>query len=115
MNFCLPIATIEPILDRLYTRYWFAQAVHDDGVDYAEDLQHKIETADIEIRAVIGKTRVMVSDFVNLCVGDFIPLDSYATQDIEVFVGPLRKFYAKPGTNRGKNAIQITELIEREE
>ena len=115
MNFCLPIATIDPILDRLYTRYWFSSSSAADETDYAEDLQHKLETADIAVSAVIGRTRIMVSDFVNLSVGDIIPLDSYISSDLEIFVGPLRKFHAKPGIRRGKNAIQITSLIEREE
>ena len=115
MNFCLPIAVIEPVLDRLYTRFWYSSATELDGDDYVEDLQQKIETADIKLSAVIGRTRIMVSDFVNLSVGDIIPLDSYITSDLDVFVGPLRKFRAKPGISRGKNAIQITSLIEREE
>jgi len=115
MNFCLPIAVIDPVLDRLYTRYWFSSNRGSDGEDYAGDLQHKIETADINVSAVIGRTRVMVSDFVHLSVGDIIPLDSYITSDLEIFVGPLRKFKAKPGISRGKNAFQITSLIEREE
>ena len=115
MNFCLPISVIEPVLDRLYTRYWFASAPDDIETDYAEDLENKIETANIEVSAVIGRTRIMVSDFVNLAVGDIIPLDSYIDSDLEIFVGPLRKFLAKPGISRGRNAIQITETIIREE
>jgi flagellar motor switch protein FliM len=115
MNFCLPIAAIEPILERLYTRYWYASAADDDVSDYAEDLENKIETANIDVAAVIGRTRIMVSDFINLVVGDIIPLDSYIDADLEIYVGPLRKFLAKPGISRGRNAIQITETIIREE
>jgi flagellar motor switch protein FliM len=115
MNFCLPVDVIEPILDRLYTRYWFSSSSSDEGMDYADDLTHKLETANISLSAVIGRTRIMVSDFVNLSVGDVIPLDSYINQDLEIFVGPLKKFHAKPGISRGKNAIQITTFIESEE
>ena len=115
MNFCLPVPVIEPILDRLYTRYWFATARDEDGIDYMEELQSKIETADISVSAVVGKTNIMVSDFVNLNVGDVILLDSFVDSEMEVYVGPLQKFYAKPGLSRGRNAIQITKLIERED
>jgi len=115
MNFCIPIAVIEPVLDRLYTRYWFASSSQDEEIDYAEDLENKIETANIDVAAVIGRTRIMVSDFVNLVRGDIIPLDSFIDADLEVYVGPLRKFLAKPGISRGRNAIQITETIVREE
>jgi len=115
MNFCLPIPVIDPILDRLYTRYWFTTAKETGGVDYVDDLQEKIENADIAVSAVVGKTRIMVSEFVNLTVGDVIMLDSYANSDFEVYVGPLQKFYAKPGLSRGRYAIQITKLIQKEE
>jgi len=115
MNFCLPIPVIEPVLDRLYTRYWFTQARADEGIDYAHDLQNKIEKADIKISAVVGRTSIMVSDFVNLTVGDVMILDSFTDCDFEVYVGPLKKFYAKPGVSRNRNAIQITKLIQREE
>jgi len=90
MNFCLPIAVIDPVLDRLYTRYWFSSTDAGDDHDYVEDLQQRLETANIDISAVIGRTRVMVSDFVHLSVGDIIPLDSFITSDLEVFVGPLK-------------------------
>jgi len=115
MNFCLPIAVIDPILDRLYTRYWFSSVNTTDEVDYTEDIEHKLEKANIDVSAVIGRTRIMVSDFVNLSVGDIIPLDSYITSDLDIYVGPIKKFHAKPGTRRGKNAVQITSIIEREE
>jgi len=115
MNFVLPVTVIDPILDRLYTRYWFTTSAAEEGVDYTEDLQMKIETADIAVSAVIGKTSIMVSDFVNLQVGDVIPLDSFIDSEMEIYVGPLQKFYAKPGLSRGRNAIQITRLIERED
>jgi len=115
MNFCLSIPVIDPVLDRLYTRYWFAQGVEADGVDYVEDLQQKIETADIAVSAVLGKTNIMVSDFVNLNVGDVILLDSFVDSELDIYVGPLQKFHAKPGLSRGRNAIQITETIQREE
>jgi len=114
MNFCLPIPVIEPVLDRLYTRYWFVQARDVEGIDYTDELQHKIETADVRVSAVVGKTNLSVSEFVNLSVGDVIMLDSFPDSDFEVYVGSLRKFHAKPGISRGRNAIQITKLIQRE-
>ncbi|MCL2854271.1 MAG: flagellar motor switch protein FliM [Defluviitaleaceae bacterium] len=115
MNFCLPIPVIEPVLDRLYTKYWFATARDDSDTDYTEDLQDKLEKADVAISAVVGRTNIMVSDFVNLAIGDVLMLDSYTDADFEVRVGPLKKFYAKAGISRGRNAVQITKLIQREE
>ena len=54
-------------------------------------------------------------EFINIQVGDVIPLDSYVNSDFKVQVGELTKFYAKPGVNKGKNAIQITSIIRKGE
>ena len=115
MNFCIPIAVIQPVLDRLYTRYWYSSASNYDDVNYTDELEQRIERTNVDVAAVIGRTHIMVSDFVHLSVGDVIPLDSYVDSDLEVFVGPLRKFRARPGIMRGKNAIQIMSIIQEEE
>ena len=114
MNLCLPTAVIEPIIDRLNTRYWYSSQGDDDDADYVGDLTDKLETTNVTLSALVGRTRIMVSDFVNLTVGDIIPLDSYINSDLEVFVGPMLKFHAKPGISKGRNAIQITSLAERD-
>jgi flagellar motor switch protein FliM len=57
----------------------------------------------------------MVTEFVNLQKGDVLKLDSYFNSDLEIKVGSLLKFYAKPGTVRGRYAFQISKLIEKED
>ncbi len=115
MNFCIPHYVLEPIMERLYTKYWFTQAEASDNVTYREDLEAQLEKSKVPICAVIGKTSITVGDFIGLQVGDVIPLDSYVTTDLDVMVGNLLKFHAKPGIMRGKNAIQITSIVKKEE
>ncbi len=116
INFCIPHLVIEPIMDRLYTKFWFEQNFSQSVQEtYRDDLENQLEKAFVPITAVVGKTTITVNDFVNLQVGDIIPLDSYITSDLRVMVGSLLKFYGKPGINRGKNAIQITSFVEKEE
>jgi flagellar motor switch protein FliM len=116
ISFCLPHLVLEPIMDRLYTRFWYtSQREKVDKTIYKEKLSQELEKARVPVSAVIGKTNVMVSDFVNLQVGDVIPLDNYVDSDLTIKVGDMNKFHAKPGTNRGKYAVQITALIERED
>ena len=67
------------------------------------------------ISVIVGKTNITVDEFINIQVGDVIPLDSYVNSDFKVQVGELTKFYAKPGVNKGKNAIQITSIIRKGE
>jgi flagellar motor switch protein FliM len=103
-------------MDRLYTRFWYtSQREQEDTAIYREKLEVELEKARVPVSAVVGKTNVMVSDFVHLQVGDVIPLDNYVDSDLIIKVGNMHKFHAKPGTNRGKYAVQITALIEKED
>ncbi|MCL1843923.1 MAG: flagellar motor switch protein FliM [Defluviitaleaceae bacterium] len=115
ISFCLPHRVLEPIMDRLYTRFWYGQREEENKDLYREKLEIELERAKVPVSVQVGKTRLMVNDFINMQVGDIIPLDSYVSSDVAVYIGSMHKFHAKPGTSRGKFAVQITDLIEREE
>ncbi|MCL2197715.1 MAG: flagellar motor switch protein FliM [Defluviitaleaceae bacterium] len=115
ISFCLPHRVLEPIVDRLYTRFWYGQKEEENKEMYRERLEIELERAKIPVSVQVGKSRINVNEFINLQVGDIIPLDSYVNTDVEVLIGKMHKFYAKPGISRGKFAVQITDLIEKEE
>jgi len=114
ISFCLPHRVLEPIVDRLYNRFGYSKREEENKELYREKLEIELETARIPVSVRLGKTHVMVSDFVHLQVGDIIPLDSYVSSDVDIMIGNLHKFRAKPGTNRGRYAVQITDFVERE-
>jgi flagellar motor switch protein FliM len=115
LNFCIPYMVIQNVMDRLNTRIWFITKDNSDDTHHKENIEDQIAKTNIPIAAVIGRTRVTVSDVIQLQVGDIIPLDSYITSDLQVMVGSLLKFRAKPGISKGKNAVQITSIIHKEE
>ena len=115
MNICLPFITLEDIMDKLNTRFWFStmQENHDENYElYIESLIRKV---DIPIRAVLGRSTISVSDFMNLQVGDYIRLDSKVDEDMNVFVGNIKKFTALPGAEKDSYAVRITSVIREEE
>ena len=115
MTVCLPHRVIEPITDRLYSRFAYASQKEEDKSLYKERLEVEVEQVAVPVSVNMGYTRVMVSEFLSLQVGDVIPMDSFVSSDVDVMVGNLHKFRAKPGTSRGKYAIQITEVIRKED
>jgi len=114
MNICIPYITLEPVIERLNTKFWFSTPSEVADERHTQELEAQLETARVAVTAIIGKTRITVNDFVQLQQGDVIPLDSYINSDMQIMVGNLLKFYAKPGISRGKNAVQITSLVEKE-
>lgn len=115
MNFCIPYIVIEPIVANLNTKHWFSTSDENREGEYRENVEKRLEETQVPISVVVGRTNITVDEFINVQVGDVIPLDSYVSSDIQVQVGELTKFYAKPGVNKGKNAVQITSIIRKEE
>ena len=115
LNICLPFFTLEDVMDKLKTKYWFSTMQENHDEHYEEYIESMIRRVDVPIKAVLGKSTISVSDFLNLQVGDCIRLDSRVDTDMEVYVGNIKKFTALPGTDRDSYAVQITSVIREEE
>jgi flagellar motor switch protein FliM len=115
MNICLPFVTLEDVMDRLNTKYWFSTMQENRGDDYQETLEAMLRRVDIPIRAVLGKSVVSVSDFMNLQVGDVIRLDSKVDNEMDVYVGNIKKFTALPGAQGKSFAVQVTSVLREED
>ena len=115
VNICLPFFTLEDVMDKLNTKYWFSTMQENHDEHYEEYIESMIRRVDIPIKAVLGKSTISVNDFLNLQVGDCIRLDSRVDTDMDVYVGNIKKFTALPGTERDSYAVQITSVIREEE
>ena len=76
MNICLPFITLEPVMDKLNTKYWYSTMQEKDDKSYEETIEALIAKAKIPIKAVLGTSSISVNDFVNLQKGDIIKLNS---------------------------------------
>ena len=127
------VVDISPVLSRLETNPQFAQVIAPSDMIAIVTLNMKIGDVEgmlniclpfftledvmdkLNIKAVLGKSTISVSDFLNLQVGDCIRLDSRVDTDMEVYVGNIKKFTALPGTEKDSYAVQITSVIREEE
>lgn len=115
MNVCLPYITVEDVIDKLNTKYWYANMQQYDETDYADAIEVLIRKAQIPIKAVLGTSTVSVSDFSMLQVGDIIRLDRKAEEELDVYVGNIKKFTALPGASGDNYAVRVTEVIREEQ
>lgn len=115
INVCLPFITLEDVMDKLNTKYWFStmQEKHDEN--YEEYIETMLRRVEVPVKAVLGKSIISVSDFVNLQVGDCIRLNTKVDNDMDVYVGNIKKFTALPGANKDSYAVRITSVIREEE
>lgn len=115
MNVCLPYLTLEDIMDKLNTKYWYSTMQNKDEQQYVDAIETLISKAPIPMKAVLGNSTISVSDFSGLQVGDIIRLDTKVNQELDVFVGNIKKFTALPGSSGDKYAVRITSVIREEQ
>ena len=115
MNICLPYLTVEDVIDKLNTKYWYANMQQYDETDYADAIEVLIRKAQIPVKAVLGNSTISVSDFSMLQVGDIIRLDRKAEEELDVYVGNIKKFAALPGASGDNYAVRVTEVIREEQ
>lgn len=115
MNVCLPYFTLESIMDKLNTKFWFSTMQDASEEDYTEHMQDMIQHVSVPIIAKLGDSSITVADFVNLQVGDVIRLSSKVDEEMDIYVGNIRKFKALPGATKKLYAVRVTEIIREEE
>ena len=114
MNVCLPYTLLEPVMDKLNTKFWFSNMQEKDPTMYGEVIENVISKIKVPIKAILGESKVNVSDFVNLQIGDIIKIDKKVDQELDVYVGNIKKFNALPGYFEDKYAVRITDVIREE-
>jgi len=106
MNICLPYLTLEPVMDKLNTKYWYSTMQEKDEQRYTEAIETLISKAPIPVKAILGNSTISVNDFMNLQVGDIVRLDTKVDQELDVYVGNIRKFTALPGASGDDYAVK---------
>ena len=115
MNICIPYSCVDSVIDKLNTKYWYSAMEKDSSGKYREDIQDIIDYAKIPVRAMLGRSSISVNDFANLQVGDVIKLDTKVDDELDVYVGNIRKFTALAGAASNAYAIRVTSIIREEQ
>ena len=114
MNICLPYNCLEPVIDKLNTKYWFSTMKEKDDKSYEEAIEAAISKAKIPIRVILGKSTISVNDFLGLQTGDIIRLNTKVKDELNIFAGNIKKFSGLPGAAGEAYAVRITSIIKEE-
>jgi len=115
VNVCLPFITLESVMDKLNTKYWFSTMQENRDENYEDYIESMIRRVDIPIRAILGTSQITVSEFMDLQIGDCIRLNTKVDNEMDVYVGNIRKFTALPGVDEDSYAVRVTSVIREEE
>lgn len=115
INICLPYLTLENVMDKLNTKYWYSNLQDKDEQEYTDRIESLISRAPMPIKAILGNSKISVNDFLGLQRGDIIRLDTKVDQELSVFVGNIKKFAALPGASGENYAVRVTSVIREEQ
>ncbi|MBQ5781511.1 MAG: flagellar motor switch protein FliM [Spirochaetaceae bacterium] len=116
MNFCLPYITIEPIISKLSSQFWFAATRKASTTEHLDVLKDKLSSVDMDLIAEVGSTKVSIRDVLSLKPGDIVNLATVGVNDpLTLSVGNRKKFYCQPGIVGKKMAVQVLSKIEHDD
>ncbi len=115
INICIPHMVLEPYMSKLSTKLWFTMVEVGSSENSQQALEDRIEQTSVPVIGVLGRANLSVHDFLLLQAGDVVPLDSPIDGDLDVLVGELHKFRAKPGVRNKKVALKITQVRKEDE
>ena len=113
MNFCIPYLTIEPIISKLSSQFWFSSVRRSTTTQYLGTLKEKLSSVDMEVVAEVGSINLPVRDVLALRIGDVVRLSNTKVGDpLTLSVENKKKFYCQPGIVGKKMAVQVTGKLE---
>ena len=111
MSLCIPYNAIEPVMDKLSSQTWAAYKKNRKDKQIRSRLEGHLETAKLDVSAVLADTTMSVNDLVNLQVGDVILTDKPASAPLSLSVEGKRKYIGQLGQYRGNRAFKVTRAI----
>ncbi|MBO8129185.1 MAG: flagellar motor switch protein FliM [Peptococcaceae bacterium] len=113
LNLCFPYNVLEPVLSNLTsTRTYGMEIGEEDAQVVKQRLQHWVEMAEVDLSVVLGETEITVGEFLQLQVGDIIPLERRYNQDLDLLVEEELKYKVQAGILGRFLAVQVTGLVE---
>ena len=114
MNVCIPYAVLEPVIDKVNTKYWYSTSAATGDGTYRDYLEESLQRAQIPVRAIMGRSAISVNDFIHLQPGDIIKVNTRLEDELDVYVGNIKKFSAIPGAYEDSYAVKIKSIYREE-
>jgi len=115
MNICIPHMVVEPIMSKLTTKFWYSLAEKEPIAGAQEKLEKKLQSTYVPVKGVLGSLSLSVGELLELQVGDVLPVERGVDDEIDILVGDILKFKARPGVRGKKTALKVTQVFIKKE
>lgn len=114
MNVCIPYILLEPILDKLNTKFWFTTSVKEYSKEDELAIKARILNTKVPVVAYLGHSNILVKDVLSMEPGDIVKLENNDNL-IPIKVGSNTKFKGEIGQINNKVAVKIVEVVKEGE
>lgn len=111
MNICIPYILLEPVLDKLNTKFWFTTSTKQLSKEEKTAIRDRIMQTTVPIVAELGSTTIPIRDIMNLFPGDVIKLQNNKDNIVPIRIGSNIKYKGEMGIINNKMAIKIVEVV----
>lgn len=113
MNFCIPYLTIEPIIGKLSTQFWYSSVRRGATTENLTTIKGQLTGIPIPLVVELGRTELHMADVLALRPGDIIRLpNSFTNGPMVMNVVNRKKYHCRPGLVGNRVAVQITKILE---
>ncbi|AEN74016.1 flagellar motor switch protein FliM [Rhodothermus marinus SG0.5JP17-172] len=111
INICYPYILLERILGHSAMKQWRSSSTTEVPPAVRQRYEEQLEKIEVELRAVMGRTWIKLSELMTLEVGDVLVLERRVNQPVQVYIGEREKFRAIPGRSGKHRALRILEVV----
>lgn len=115
MSFCIPFNAVEPFASNLTDNSWQGYTASNSTDETRATLQSQMKHSSLRMSVKLAETKITTAEMLGLRIGDVITTDQDTSDGLEVSIEGIPKFLAKPGSLKGRKAIQIIEKIVKSE
>ncbi len=110
LHICIPYLMLEPIKDKLSTKYLREK---DTEHNWSEQLEILLQDTPVTLVAELGITTRSVRDLLDLQIDDVIQLNTGPEDLVTLTVDHIPKFFGFPGIIKGNRAVEIAALHQK--
>ena len=111
LSLCIPYNAVEPFASNLTDNSWQGYSASNSTDETRGMLQSQMKHSSMRMSVTLADTKITTAEMLGLRIGDVITTDHDVHDGLEVFIEGIPKFLAKPGTLKGRKAIQIVDKI----
>lgn len=109
------VAIPATVVERLSTRLVSPDGSTSESTRQSRGLvANRVEVATVELMITLARSKIRTSELLDLEVGDLITTEQAVGEPLELAIQGIPKFRVRPGSYRGKKAVSVEGLIDRQ-